>query len=166
MYVMEDAESVKNDDFFSIDIINSSMTAQNSDEAIKKVGEILKNAGYVNEAYIESVLEREKNFPTGMPLMGSAIAIPHATPEGNVLKNGIAVAKMSKPVTFHSMEDPSETVEAELVFLLALKDSGQHLEILRQMFTSFQNPNVIKALKDSKTESEILEIMEKYFGKK
>lgn len=166
MYIMEDAESSKKDDFFNKDIINPSMSANNHEDAIKKVGNILKDAGYVNKAYIESVLEREKNFPTGLPLMGSAIAIPHATPEGNVLKNGIAVAKLTKPVTFHSMEDPEETVEAEFVFLLALKDSGQHLEILRQMFTSFQNPNVIQALKDSKTEVEILNIMEKYFGRK
>lgn len=166
MYIMEDAESVKNDDFFNIDIINTSMTAQNDDDAIKKVGAILKNAGYINEKYIESVIGREKNFPTGMQLNGTDVAIPHATPEGNVLKNGIAVAKLSKPMKFHSMEDPEETVEAEFIFLIALKDSGQHLEILKKMFTSFQNAIVIKALKDSKTESEILEIMEKYFGKK
>lgn len=158
MYVMED------DGFFNDAIINPEMTAESDSDAIKKVGAILQEAGYVNEKYIEAVLEREKNFPTGMQLMGTAIAIPHATPEGNVMKNGIAVAKLTKSVTFHSMEDPSETVESEFIFLLALKDSGQHLAILRQMFTSFQNPDVIKSLKKSSSAAEILKIMEKYFG--
>ena len=163
MYVMEDE---KDDGFFNAQIINPALDAAGDVDAIKKVGEILKSAGYVKDAYIDAVIEREGNFPTGLQLMTSAIAIPHATPEGNVLKNGIAVAKLNKPVKFHSMENPEETVDAEFVFLLALKDSGQHLEILREMFTSFQNPDVIQALKDSKSAAQILGIMEKYFGKK
>lgn len=163
MYVIEDE---KDDGFFNAQIINPEMDAQDDKDAIKKIGEILKNAGYVNSAYIDAVLERENNFPTGLQLLTSAIAIPHATPEGNVLKNGIAVAKLKKPVKFHSMENPDETVDAKFVFLLALKDSGQHLAILREMFTSFQNPDVIQALQDSTAAEQILGIMEKYFGKK
>ena len=163
MYVIDEAAD---DGFFNAQIINPALDAASDVDAIKKVGGILQSAGYVNSAYIDAVIEREGNFPTGLQLLTSAIAIPHATPEGNVLKNGIAVAKLNKPVKFHSMENPDETVEAKFVFLLALKDSGQHLAILREMFTSFQNPDVIQALNDSTSAEQILGIMEKYFGKK
>ena len=163
LYVLDDTAD---DGLFNAAIINPTLNAKDNTDAIEKVGAILRDAGYVNDAYIKAVLEREENFPTGLPLMGSAIAIPHATPEGNVLKNGVAVAKLTKPVTFHSMEDPAETVEAKLVFLLALKDSGQHLEILRQIFTGFQNPEVIQALNNATSAEEILAVTEKYFGKK
>ena len=163
MYVADDKAK---DDFFNEKIVAVDMKANNSGDAIKKVGKILLDAGYINATYIEKVLEREGNFPTGLGLQGAAIAIPHATPEGNVLKNGIAVAKLAKPVRFHSMEDPEETVEAEFVFLLALKDSGQHLAILREMFTSFQNPEVIRALQSGNTPRDIFNVMETYFNKK
>ena len=153
-------------DFFSLKLIDSSLQAGDSKAAIQEVGQMLLGAGYVNEAYIESVLEREENFPTGLQLAGAALAIPHATPEGNVTKNGIAVAKLQKPVKFHSMEDPEETVEAEFVFLLALKDSGQHLEVLKEMFTGFQNEAVIRSLKESEEPQDILKIMEENFQKK
>ena len=164
MYVPDEAPA--KDDFFSEKIISIGMKASDSTDAIKQVGAILENAGYINSTYIEKVLEREGNFPTGLGLQDAAIAIPHATPEGNVLKNGIAVAKLEKPVKFHSMEDPSETVDADFVFMLALKDSGQHLAILREMFTSFQKPEVIQALKDGKLPHDIFNVMETYFNKK
>ncbi len=134
--------------------------------AIKVLYIMDDDAGYVNSAYIDAVIEREGNFPTGLQLLTLATAIPHATPEDNVLKNGIAVAKLNKPVKFRSMENPDETIEAKFVFLLAIKDSGQHLTILREMFTSFQNPDMIQALKDSVSAEQIIGIMEKYFGKK
>ena len=162
MYALDDE---KDDGFFNAAIIKPDMSATDDKDAIRKIGEILQDAGYVNSAYVDAVIEREKNFPTGLQLLTSAIAIPHATPEGNVIKNGIAVAKLKKPVKFHSMENPDETVDAKFVFLLALKDSGQHLAILREMFTSFQNPDVIQALQNSTDAAQILAIMEKYFGK-
>lgn len=154
------------DGFFGENIIEIDLAAADDGDAIRKVGAILRRGGYVNDAYIEAVIEREKNFPTGLQLMNAALAIPHATPEGNVLKNGVAVAKLAAPVKFHSMEDPDESVDAEFVFLLALKDSGQHLEILREMFTGFQNEKVVAALQASKTKGDVLKIMEENFAKK
>ncbi|MBQ9615672.1 MAG: PTS sugar transporter subunit IIA [Selenomonadaceae bacterium] len=153
-------------DFFSRNLIDSALPAEDSESAIRNVGQMLLGAGYVNKAYIESVLEREENFPTGLQLADTALAIPHATPEGNVVKDGIAVAKLQKPVKFHSMEDPDQTVEAEFVFLLALKDSGQHLEVLKEMFSAFQNATVIRSLKDSKEPQDIFKVMEENFRKK
>ena len=92
--------------FFQEDLVLPEITVNNSNEAIKQTGEVLYKAGFVSEEYVESVLKRESSFPTGLQLAGLALAIPHATPEGNVAKNGIAVGRLTTPVYFQSMENP------------------------------------------------------------
>ena len=146
-------------DFVNEDIIRSSLQAENAHEVIAKLGGILKEAGYVNEAYVQAVQDRELSFPTGIALAGAAIAIPHASPQGNVAKDGIAVAKLSDKVEFHSMEDPDEVVKADMAFMLAVKAPEQHLNVLNALFTAFQNEAVVNELLQAETTSEIYQIM-------
>lgn len=145
--------------FVSEDIIRCSMQAEDAATVIKKLGIILKEAGYVNESYVQSVLDREKNFPTGIALAGAAIAIPHASPQGNVAKDGIAIAKLAKKVEFHSMENPDETVQANMAFLLAVKTPDKHLDVLNALFTAFQNEKVVKELMKADTPQKIYQIL-------
>ena len=149
--------------FFQEDLILPEISAGSSDEAIRQTGAVLRQAGFVSEEYVDSVLKREDNFPTGLQLAGLALAIPHATPEGNVAKDGIAVGRLTTPVHFQSMENPEEEVAAEYVFMLALKDSERHLEVLKQMFASLQKPSVIAALKAARTKAEIMSVVERNF---
>ena len=55
---------------------------QSDTDAIHRLGEVLKQSGYINDKYIDAVLAREVEFPTGLQLAQQGIAIPHATPEG------------------------------------------------------------------------------------
>lgn len=149
--------------FFQEDLVLPKITADNSNEVIRQIGDVLCKAGFVSEEYVDSVLEREGSFPTGLQLAGLALAIPHATPAGNVAKDGIAVGRLTTPVYFQSMENPEEEVAAEYVFMLALKDSERHLEVLKQMFASLQKPSVIAALKTARTKTEIMSVVEHNF---
>ena len=145
--------------FINEDIIRSSLQAENAHEVIEKLGGILQETGYVNEAYVQDVQDRELGFPTGIALAGAAIAIPHASPQGNVAKDGIAVAKLADKVEFHSMEDPDEVVQADMAFMLAVKAPEQHLNVLNALFTAFQNEAVVNELLQAETTSEIYQIM-------
>ena len=147
-------------DFIKEEIVKCPLAAESAQDAILKLGKLLLEAGYIKAEYIEAVMEREKNFPTGIALAGAAIAIPHATPEGMVLKDGIATARLANKVTFGSMEDPDDTVEAELVFMLSVKDPGKHLDVLNALFTTFQNEAVVDNLLQAKDAQEIYRIMQ------
>ncbi len=59
-------------------------------EVIKTVGQMLVNTGYVNAAYVDGMLEREKSFST---FMGAGLAIPHGVEAAKkeVISSGIAV---------------------------------------------------------------------------
>lgn len=146
-------------DFFHEELILPELEATDRIGAIQAIGQQMEHKGYINDKYTPSVIEREKDFPTGLKLVSAGIAIPHATPMGNVLENGIAVARLKKPVIFHLMEDPDSTVEADLIFLLALKDSGQHLDILKQLFVTFQDDTIVRGLMTCQGPKEILHIL-------
>ena len=115
---------------------------QSDTDAIHRLGEVLKQSGYINDKYIDAVLAREVEFPTGLQLAQQGIAIPHATPEGNVAENGIAVCRL---------EDADDTVPVSMIFMLALKDANDHLDMLQKLFTMFQQEEQVEKLLTAST---------------
>lgn len=131
------------------DITKLEVDAKDSTEAIDLLGRSLMENGYIKQGYVDSVLKREQTFPTGLVLKNVGIAIPHASPEGNVLKNGIAIARLNNPVQFNWMENPDEKIDVNMVFMLALADSSEHLDVLKKLFVAFQNEELVESLKNS-----------------
>lgn len=150
--------------FFHEDLILDQLSAANAVEAIKKIGASLVAGGYIDTSYTTSVIEREVVFPTGLPLPEAAIAIPHATPNKNVFRDSIAVARLAQPVLFHSMEDPEHEVPVALIFLLALKDSHCHLDMLKELFTVFQKTGFVKSLLQCTDKVEMMQLLEENFN--
>lgn len=124
---------------------------QSDKDAIHRLGKVLEESGYINDKYIDAVLAREVEFPTGLQLSQQGIAIPHATPEGNVAENGIAVCRLTEPVYFHSMEDADDTVPVSMIFMLALKDANEHIDMLQKLFTMFQQEEQVEKLLTAST---------------
>ncbi len=67
----------------------------NKEEAICYCGQVLYEGGYVNEDYIEAMIERDKELSV---YMGNFIAIPHGTDAAkkDVLKSGITVVQVPR----------------------------------------------------------------------
>ncbi|MDQ0204391.1 PTS sugar transporter subunit IIA [Pectinatus haikarae] len=114
--------------------------------AIKILGDELVKAGYILPAYIKTVSKREIDFPTGIALRSSGVAIPHAAPENNVLKDGIAVLRLKKPVIFHSMEDSEDKLSVSIIFMLALREANGHISMLQKLFRIFQQNDLMQKL--------------------
>ena len=126
------------------------MDAENAREVIRDIGGKLLYAGYVRETFTDAALEREKNIPTGLPLSGKYnAAIPHTDAE-HVIKSGIGLATLSRPVAFQNMVSPEETVEVRLVFVLALDQPKSQIEMLQEVAQVLQRPGVVNALIEAK----------------
>jgi PTS system galactitol-specific IIA component len=120
--------------------------AENSKEVITSLGNLLQDAGYVRDSFVEAALEREKNLPTGLPISGNFnAAIPHTDVE-HVIKPGLAMATLASPVSFMNMVDPEEAVPVQLVFLLALEQPKAQIEMLKDIAGVLQNPELIEEL--------------------
>lgn len=143
------------EEFITADLIRLAADVKNDQEAMMVLGNILFENGYISEAYAKDVAKREADFPTGIALESGGIAIPHATPKGNVLKNGIAVLQLARPILFHSMENAEEQVSVDLVFMLALKDSDQHIAMLQKLFSMFQTDHVMRVLQNTADKEEV-----------
>ena len=122
------------------------LEAQDKAEVITELGTQLFQAGYVRDSFVRAALQREAEMPTGLPLEGAYnAAIPHTESE-HVLKPGLGLATLAKPVTFQNMILPEEGVAVQLVILMALDQPKSQVEMLQEIAGVLQNPQVIEKL--------------------
>lgn len=141
-------------------VIFLNLEAADSGEVLKKVGTALVSEGYAKDTYVNGLIEREENFPTGLNIDGIGIAIPH-TETCHVEKDGMALAVLKKPVKFFQMGTDSESIDVRLVFMLAVKDPGRHLKRLQRILDLIQDSSVLAQLLKAKDEKEIIQMIRK-----
>ena len=125
------------------------LSAETSTDVISHLGKLLLEAGYVRDTFVKAALAREKELPTGLPLMGDVnAAIPHTDIE-HVLKPGLAMATLTKPVIFQNMAVPDEAVPVQLVFLLALNQPKAQIEMLQEVAGLLQQPEIVAQLMEA-----------------
>lgn len=95
--------------------------ADTQENVIRQVGQMLVDAGYVDQEYVGAMLEREKTFST---FMGNGLALPHGVDEAkrNVKASGIAV------MTFPEGTDWKGNTVNVVIGIAGVGD--EHLDIL------------------------------------
>lgn len=66
---------------------------------LREMGNVLVEKGWVKDTYPGAVIEREKVFPTGLPMEAMGVAIPH-TDAIHVNKKAVFCGILDKPVDF------------------------------------------------------------------
>ena len=127
-------------------------------EVLTRLSNRLIAEGYVKESFTQAILERETEFSTGLPGFGRGVAIPHADPE-HVNASVIAVGILRNPVQFKMMGNHDETIEVEVVFMLALKESHSHMSVLQSLMDVIQNESLLKQIKEAATQDTLLQLM-------
>jgi len=95
---------------------------------------------------VDAAWAREQKLPTGLPLGGEInAAIPH-TDVIHVIKPGLAMATLKRPVVFKNMIQPEEDVKVRLVFLLSLEHPKSQIEMLQEIAGVLQNEKVVNRL--------------------
>ncbi|WP_286680368.1 PTS sugar transporter subunit IIA [Tepidanaerobacter sp. EBM-49] len=118
-------------------LIMLNVEATEKEEVITLMAKKLISEGYVKSSYLNAILQREKEYPTGLPTNGVGVAIPHTDIE-HVIKPGIAVATLKKPVRFNVMGNPDEEVDVKLIFMLAITDPNTQINLLKKLVDIFQ----------------------------
>lgn len=143
-------ETKANQDVLRKENIFLNQKFSSKEEAIRFAGQILVDGGYVNESYIEAMIERDKMTTT---YMGNDVAIPHGTDEAkkSVIRPGVTIIQVPDGVDFGGQK-------ARLIFGIAGKDGG-HLEILSAIAVTCSNMENVEKMATAKTVDEILEII-------
>lgn len=107
--------------------------AGNWEEAITQCGGALKAAGCIGDAFTPACIEREKEFPTGLP-SDVPVAIPHSKTE-DIFKNAVCLLRLKKPVKFYRMDSDDEYVNTRLVINIAINDNDNHVDFLQHLMS-------------------------------
>lgn len=155
---------MSNKSFINSQAIATGIKAESNKEVITILGDKLHALGYVKDSYVPSVISREGNFPTGLMLGGKYnVAIPH-TDTVHVNNPGVAFASLDKPVKFHNMGEAESEIEVNMVFLLAVKDPRDQVELLQKLIEMFQNEELLDSLYNAKEETAVEKILNEQLG--
>lgn len=145
------------------ELIMRNVEAKDAEDAIRQVGQRFLDAGFVKDTYIDAVLAREATYPTGLQLAEIGVAMPHTDPQ-HVYRPGVCIAQLAHPVTFAHMGDPDTLVEAEMLFMMAIQDPDEQVELLQKVLSVFQQPEVVAEFRAAKTDDELFAAAQKYIG--
>ncbi|MGT2715340.1 PTS sugar transporter subunit IIA [Streptococcus respiraculi] len=124
------------------------------EEAIRFCGRQLADAGHVNEAYIEAMIERNEELSV---YMGNFIAIPHGTDAAKkeVRSSGITIVQVPAGVNFGTDEEPK--IATVLFGIAGLGD--EHLEIIQKISIFCADVDNVVKLADAQSEEEVVALL-------
>ena len=143
------------------ELIELGLDVQSKQEAIRALGANLLAFDYVTDDYVDQVLRREENFPTGLPT-SIPVALCHTEAE-YVKQSAMAVGTLVNPVEFMEMGTLDEFVQAEIIFLLALNDPKQQVPWLSKMATVFKDEETLLTIKNSQNKKALVSFLQTIF---
>lgn len=136
-------------------------SAVDREEAIRMCGEALFREGLVSEQFAQLCINREKDYPTGLPTE-IPTAIPHAKDVG-IKESSVCFLKLDKPVAFRRMDDDTAEVETDMIFNLAIKDPNEHLAALQNMMAFLNDSEALLKCKEL-SDDELISYLQKNIG--
>ena len=139
---------------FQKELIKLNQTFATKEEAIRYCGRQLFEAGHVNEAYIEAMIQRNEELSV---YMGNFIAIPHGTDEAKteVLSSGITIVQVPAGVDFGTPDNPK--VATVLFGIAGVGD--EHLEIIQKISIFCADVDNVVKLADAQTVEEVVDLI-------
>lgn len=133
---------------FHEDLMFPGLTVADRGELLEVLGNAVINAGFAKDTYVDALKERERDFPTGLPISGG-VAIPHTAAE-YVHVNTIVAASLTNPVSFAEMGGEEDSVvPVSAVFLLVFADSSQHVPLLSKLVGSIQDETFVDSVRQA-----------------
>lgn len=126
----------------------------NWEEAVRHIGKVMEKAGITSPGYDEAMIQNIKTFGNYI-VIAPGLALPHAFSPENVIRPGLALITLKKPVNFgHEDNDP-----VKVIIGVAGTDSTTHLNTM-QTLANILYENDEKFVEDIWNCSEVEEVMD------
>lgn len=137
--------------------------AQTQEEVFKEIGAFLLKKDLVNEQFTDAIIEREKNYPTGLDLAPVAeqlpnVAIPHTETEYCKSK-AIVFVKLNNQITFHNMITPDETLRVKYLFFIINNEKTNQTDVLSNIMAFITNKENMRTLEQLDTAESIYKFL-------
>lgn len=134
------------------DMIELNRSFKTKEEAIRYCGQMLVEAGCVDEEYIDAMVDRDKMLSV---YMGNFIAIPHGTDEAKkyVKKSGICVVQVPDGVDLGGRR-----IIKKATVLFGIAGVGdEHLQLVQQIALYCSDMDNVVQLADALSKEEVTE---------
>lgn len=140
------------------DLILLDVEGETREEIFKQIADLFMEKGIAKDTYYQGLIDREAEFPTGLPIGDYNIAIPHTYPE-HYNDIGICVCVPKQPIKFCDMGDKEHELDVHVVVALALKKLDDSIKMLPSLMSFFADEDNIKALMECKEPAQVMEMI-------
>jgi len=129
------------------------MNASSAIDALQKIATHGYAEGLVHETWLDAVVAREKEFPTGLPTP-IPVAIPH-TDSAHVKGDGIGFFRLSTPVSFGEMGSVDEVIPVAIVIPLLITNPEEQVDLLMAVIGAVQDEPFVSQLMSARSLIEV-----------
>lgn len=141
------------EEFIRLENIKVNVEASDWQDAIRKAGELLENAGSIKKEYIDNMINSVKTLGPYIVLM-PGFALGHSEPCPEVLKSDLSLITLTNPINFGSMNDP-----VKVVMCLACVDKEAHMSGIQRVAMKLMQENAIENMLACKTDEELYQFI-------
>lgn len=136
-------------DFLTEESILINQEVENWVDAVKLAGEILVKNEITKIEYVDAMIGNINKFGPYV-VIGDNIAIPHAQRDESVLKTGMGLVVLKKPVLF------PDNRKVQIILAFSSWDNKEHLNALADLTELITNYNLIENLSKVKSVKQVL----------
>jgi mannitol/fructose-specific phosphotransferase system IIA component (Ntr-type) len=152
-------------DYFKEELIFLDFESDNQINFFGKIFKILEERGDVKYSFLTSIIEREKEFPTGLNFGKYNIAIPHTSPE-HINNEAVVFVRNKNKIVFRDMGMDLDDLETDFIFLLLVKKNGEQIEVLEKLMELLLLEEVLDKLKIIKSKEEAYNLLKEKLNKR
>ena len=110
------------------------------DESIVSASQVLLDKKIIKESYVQAMIDNVNKNGSYMVIVPQ-IALAHAREDKGVLKTGLSLLKLNRPVMF-----PEEKL-VSVIMVLAAKEEKNHLELMSELADIFIDDKKVKNIR-------------------
>ncbi len=134
-----------------------------STEIFNSVGKKLLKLGLVTENFVDEIIKRETDYPTGIDMTVvdqklPNIAIPHTETEYCKCKN-VVIVKLKSSVEFKNMISPEENLKVNMLFVILNNDKENQTGILANIMDFVTKQENLDRLVKCNSENDIYQCL-------
>ena len=137
-------------------LVTHELEANTAQQALEKIAPWGDRTGLFKSTWLEAVIKRELEFPTGLPTL-IPVAIPH-TDSVHVNADGVGFFKLKNPIEFGEMGSLDEKVYVKMILPLLITNPAEQVDLLMGVIGALQDADFLNALDTASSTEEIISI--------
>jgi PTS system galactitol-specific IIA component len=137
-------------------LVTHELDADSAVQALKKIAHWDSTHSYFKSTWLEAVIKRESEFPTGLPTL-IPVAIPH-TDSVHVNADGVGFFKLKNPIEFGEMGSLDDKVQVKMILPLLITNPAEQVDLLMAVIGALQDADFLNDLDAAISSDEIISI--------